>query len=241
VSGRADLSCEIGVPRGGRIVLPGAGAVRIAGRSVEELSQEIATLLEAREFLTDARVVVTVASRGIRKTFISGAVTQVRSVALPPESEMTLTQAIASCGGFSEEADRARVRIIRREDGASPRVLFVDAEAISKGETPSLDPVLAPGDTVYVPRREPVYVMGQVANQGAYQIPNSHPLTVAKAISLAGGLTPYARHSRVRVTRRASDGVEVFSVDVGDVLMGRLDADVVVRPGDIIYVPERIF
>ena len=162
VSGRADLSCEVSVPRGGKVVLPGAGAVHITGRSVEELSREIAALLEAREFLADARVVVTVASRGTRRAFVSGAVTQVRAVELPPESELTLTQAISSCGGFSEDADRAHVRIVRRESRAEPRTILVDAEAISRGETPALDPALVPGDTIYVPKREPVYVIGQV-------------------------------------------------------------------------------
>jgi len=241
VAGRADLSCEATVPRGGVVVLPGAGAVGITGRSAEELSREIATLLESREFLADARVAVTVVSRGTRRAFVSGAVAAVRAIDLPSESELTLTQAIASCGGFSEDADRAHVRIVRRTHGTEPRSILVDADAISRGETPALDPALLPGDTIYIPKREPVYVIGQVAKQGAIPVPVSHPLTVSKAISLAGGLTPFARHSRVRVTRRTPDGVKVFTVDVGDVLMGKLDADVALRAGDMVYVPERVF
>ena len=241
VAGRTDLSCEATVPRDGVAVLPGVGAVCITGRGAEELSREIAMLLESREFLADARVAVTVASRGARKAFVSGAVAVVRSIDLPPESELTLTQAIASCGGFSEDADRAHVRIVRREHGAVPRCIPVDADAISRGESPELDPALLPGDTIYVPKREPVYVIGQVAKQGAIPVPVSHPLTVSKAISLAGGLTPFARHSRVRVTRRTPEGVKVFTVDVGDVLMGRLDADMALTAGDMVYVPERVF
>lgn len=85
-------------------------------------------------------------------------------------------------------------------------------------------------------------MLGQVKEQGALAVPFEYPLTVAKAIALSGGFTPYARHSRVRVTRRTAEGIERLTVDAGAILAGGdLDADVELRSGDMVYVPERVF
>lgn len=239
---RADLSTQVMVPREGTVVLPGAGVVQAAGRGVEELARDVVELLAARERLRDARVVVSIVAYGSRKAFIFGARAGALAVDLPAERDTTLLQAIAASGGFAPDADRERVRITRRPSGRAPRVIAVDARAISAGDTPALDPVLRPGDVVHVPRREPVYVLGQVKRQGALPIPFEYPLTVSKAIALSEGFTPYARRNRVTVSRRTAKGVERFTVDAGAVLAGGdLDADLELEPGDMVYVPERIF
>lgn len=231
------------VPPEGVAVLPGTGGIRAAGRGVEELSREIALRLEEEERLIEPRVVVSVVSYGSRRAFLYGAIASARSVELPPEAAITLIQAVASCGGFGPDADRARVRVTRRGrrlQGAS--VTEVDARRIAEARAPELDPVLEPGDTVYVPRREPVYILGQVTRQGAIPVPFEYPLTVSKAVAVAGGFTPFARYSRVRVTRRTPEGVRRFTVNVGDILTGGdLDKDMELLPGDTVYVPERVF
>jgi polysaccharide export outer membrane protein len=242
VLGREDLSCQVRVPREGNVMLPGAGVVRVTGQGVEDLSARVAALLEANERLLKARVVVSVISYGVRRAFVYGAASEARAMDLPAETDITLTQAVASCGGFAPDADRARVRITRRKPGEEAQVIVVDASIIAEGETPELDPFLEPGDTVYVPRRQPVYVLGQVQKQGALPLPFEYPLTVSKAVALSGGFTPYARHGRVLVTRRTPAGVEKFSVDVGAILVaGELDKDLELAPGDTVYVPERVF
>ena len=243
VAGRPDLSCEVNVPREGKVMLPGAGVVRAGGRGIEELSAEIARLLDARERLLDARVLVSVVSYGVRRAFVYGAVAQARAVELPTEAEMTVTQAIASCGGFTGDGDRERVRITRRKaDGEPPHVMSVDTGKVADGVAPELDPVLEPGDTVFVPRREPVYVLGEVRQQGALQVPFEYPLTVSKAVAMSGGFTPYARHSRVSITRRSAGGVQKFAIDAGEILArGELGKDMELEPGDMVYVPERVF
>ena len=239
---RPDLSREVRVPRGGKVMLPGAGAVRVAGRGVEDLSCKVAQLLETKERLLDPRVIVSVVAHGVRRAFVDGAVANPQSVELPADTELTLTQAVANCGGFAPDANRAQVRITRREPGKEPHVIVVDTSKIAQGTSPELDTALESGDTIYVPRREPVYVLGQVTKQGALPVPFEYPLTVSKAVAMSGGFTPYARHSRVRVTRRTSRGVQTFHVDVGAILVGsKLDNDIELLPGDMVYVPERIF
>ncbi len=242
VSRRPDLSCQVRVPREGNVMLPGAGAVRAAGRGAEELAREVARLLEARERLLEARVTVAVLSYGVRRAFVEGAVARPQSVDLPAEAELTLTQAVASCGGFAPDADRAGVRVTQKKRGEEPRVVVVDASRIAQSASPELDLHIEAGDTVYVPRREPVYVLGQVNEQGALTVPFEYPLTVSKAVAMSGGFTPYARQARVRVTRRTARGAETFRVDVGAILVGGdLEDDIELLPGDMVYVPERVF
>jgi len=241
VAERPDLSTRVRIPLEGRIIIPGAGAVTAAGRGVEELSLEIARLLEVEARLVKPRVAVSVAGYGSRRAYVHGAVVTAHAVELPAECPLTLTQVVAASGGFRPEADRERVRITRRSGAGGARSFVVDAQKMAEGVSPEADPVLEPGDTVYVPMREPVYVMGQVKNAGAHAVPYGYPLTVSKAVALSGGLGTFARYTRVVVTRRAAKKTEVFSVNLGAVFEGKLDEDMELKPGDTVFVPERRF
>ncbi len=241
VAERPDLSTRVRIPLEGTIILPGAGSIEAAGHGVEELSSRIARRLQTEARLVDPRVAVSVVEYRPRRAFVYGEVTQAKAVELPAERPLTLTQAISSCGGFKAEADRERVRVTRRKGGGRPKVFEVDAQKIAEGSTPELDPVLEQGDTIYVPRREPVYILGEVESPGALPVPYGYPLTVSKAVSIAGGWGKYASYKRVKVSRRGKEGTEIFTVDLGAVVQGKLDEDMEVKPGDTIYVPQRIF
>ncbi len=241
VAERPDLSAEVRIPLEGTVVLPGAGTSEVAGRGVEELSGDIAERLRVEARLVDPLVAVSVVEYRSRRAFVYGEVARAQAVELPAERPLTLTQAISTCGGFRVEADRNHVRVTRRSGPAASRVFEVDCQKIAEGSEPELDPVLESGDTVYVPTREPVYVLGQVEKPGALPVPYGYTLTVSKAVSMSGGWSKYARYSRVIVTRRTAEGAEVFRVDLGEVVLGEPEKDMVVEPGDTIYVPQRVF
>lgn len=88
------------------------------------------------------------------------------------------------------------------------------------------------------------YVSKQISVLGAVARPGTFPvtpgMTAVQAISLAGGFTPLASRDQTRITRRADGQVVRFRVDVEDITTGRTP-DPPVRPGDMIFVPERIF
>lgn len=88
-----------------------------------------------------------------------------------------------------------------------------------------------------------VTVLGEVANPGPVNMPPTMDLTVTKALQMAGNTKPFANKRNVLVTRRAQDGslirTEVDIVEIGE--MGRIDKDVVLRPGDVVFVREVIF
>jgi polysaccharide biosynthesis/export protein len=96
----------------------------------------------------------------------------------------------------------------------------------------------------YAPRE--VSIQGQIRNAGRYALPVESTLTVVELVTKAGGITDIGKGSAVTVTRILPNGTKkVFTVDVDSVIRGRKDtkADdsaLLLQPGDIVYVPERL-
>mgnify|MGYP003592544787 CR=1 FL=1 len=80
-----------------------------------------------------------------------------------------------------------------------------------------------------------VSVFGQVNEAGSIDYRDG--LTVVQAVSLAGGLGAFAAPSRVKVTRRTGDRTVTFEVSLPAIVNGKAQ-DLVLRPGDIVFVPE---
>ncbi len=91
-----------------------------------------------------------------------------------------------------------------------------------------------------------VTVQGQVKNPQRVVMYAESTMTVLEAITKCGGFTDSAKGTEVRVTRVDVDGkVKVFVVDVDSLIKGKghassSDNSLLLQPGDIIYVPERI-
>jgi len=85
-----------------------------------------------------------------------------------------------------------------------------------------------------------VLMMGEVARPGPVNMTSTRDLTVTRGLMLAGGTTPLANKSKVKVTRREKDGsLKKFVVDIDKIgKEGRSDLDIVLKPGDVVYVPE---
>jgi polysaccharide biosynthesis/export protein len=96
----------------------------------------------------------------------------------------------------------------------------------------------------YAPRA--VTVDGSVKNPGPIPLPTESTLTVYQAIIRAGGFTDIAKGTAVTVTRILPDGTKkVFTIDVDSLIKGKgrtreQDDTLLLEPGDIIYVPERL-
>ena len=85
-----------------------------------------------------------------------------------------------------------------------------------------------------------VTVLGEVSNPGPVNMPSTMDLTVTKVLQLAGNTKPFANKRNVLVTRRDENGVltrkEVDIIEIGE--KGRIDKDMVLRPGDVVFVRE---
>jgi protein involved in polysaccharide export with SLBB domain len=88
------------------------------------------------------------------------------------------------------------------------------------------------------------YSSKRVNVMGAVQRPGSMPWTsgmgVLQAVSGAGGLTPLAAGNDTIVTRQEAGKRKRYRVSVRRISEGQ-ERDFLLRTGDIIFVPERIF
>lgn len=96
----------------------------------------------------------------------------------------------------------------------------------------------------YAPRE--VSIQGRIRNAGRYTLPIESTLTVVELVTKAGGIDDIGKGSAVTVTRILPDGTrKVFTVDVDSVIKAKKDrqsddATMLLQPGDIVYVPERL-
>lgn len=109
------------------------------------------------------------------------------------------------------------------------------------------DILLRPQVTLQVSEysKKEVSVLGQIGRQGKVELPpETSSLSIVDVVSAAGGFTRIARSDNVRVTRRNpdTDTDQVFFVNVESMISGNANATPFeILPGDIIFVPERLF
>jgi polysaccharide export outer membrane protein len=81
-----------------------------------------------------------------------------------------------------------------------------------------------------------VFVIGKVNKPGNFLL--SGPLDVMQALSLAGGVTPFASTNSIRVLRRAGDRLTSLPFHYRQVSNGRkLDQNILLQSGDTVVVP----
>ncbi|MFO0697954.1 MAG: polysaccharide biosynthesis/export family protein [Nitrospira sp.] len=81
-----------------------------------------------------------------------------------------------------------------------------------------------------------VYVVGRVNKPGEYMI--GHYTDVLQALSLAGGLTPFAGENDIKVMRRVRGEQHAIPFRYGDIRKGRdLEQNILLQRGDVVMVP----
>jgi len=90
--------------------------------------------------------------------------------------------------------------------------------------------------SVVKPLSYKVYVVGRVAKPGEFLV--GHYTDVLQALSLAGGLTPFAAENDIKVVRRVMGQQYTFPFRYGDVRKGNdLEQNIILQRGDVVMVP----
>jgi polysaccharide export outer membrane protein len=80
---------------------------------------------------------------------------------------------------------------------------------------------------------------------GEVRMPHTFPLArdtrLAEAIGLVHGETMFARTGKIRVVRSGGGETVVYLVNLNDIRRGNLSTNMMLVPGDIVYVPPNIF
>ena len=84
-----------------------------------------------------------------------------------------------------------------------------------------------------------VTVLGEVNRPGPVDVPSTMDLRVTRALQLAGGATNIADKRNIRVTRCDKDGKQIKTqvnlIEIGE--EGRPDKDMLLKAGDVVWVP----
>lgn len=140
-----DLDREVRVNNAGQVTLPLVGAIDAAGRTVDQLEQDIAARY-AQRFLQDPQVTVFVQEFASQRVTVGGSVEK-PGIYPMTSSRLTLLQALALAGGLDDVASTDNVLVFRTA-GSERQFARFDVEAIQRGEL--ADPELMGEDVVVV-------------------------------------------------------------------------------------------
>ena len=142
-----ELGVDVPVRADGMVSVSLIDDVQAEGLTPEELKEVITR--ELAEFISEPAVTVIVLQSNSRFVSVLGEVT--RESRVPLTRDLRVLEAIALAGGFGPFADRADVRIVRRNDDGTESEYRFDYGAYIRGRAPGTNIVLLPGDTIIVP------------------------------------------------------------------------------------------
>ena len=220
-----DLTTVARVSGEGTISFPLIGEIRVSGLTIPQISGRISELL-AGGYVVNPHVIVFIEEFRSKKTTVIGEVTKPGLYELPGQT--TLLELLSRAGGLTKDAgDKA---VIKRKTGQGEQSFSIDLRRlIEKGDT-SADMFLQDGDSIYVQKAGFFYVTGEVKKPDAYKCEEG--TTVLKAITMAGGFTDKAAEKRVKIKRK--EGGKENTLE-------RVGLDELIRPDDVIIVPESFF
>lgn len=179
-----------------------------------------------------------------RSIYVMGAVNAPGRYAF--DASMGFLDIISAADGPTNGADLRRIRVsLRGKRDADP--ILVDLALYMQTGDESLLPKLKPGDMIYVPDRdrewtdidvaETVRVIGAVGKPGRYRFDNR--MTILDLLAQAGGPRPDALQERIVVVNMGKE-VKAFHFDlVRFTRTGDYSRLPVLRPGDMVYVPDK--
>ena len=146
-----DMERELRVSQDHTIVMPLIGVVDVRNRTVREAELLIEDLYR-RDYLVNPQVNLTVVEYAQRTVNVFGAVNTPGAVAIPPERDFTLLDAVARSGGFSRLASRSKVSLTRTRPNGQTENFLINCDQLVSGDSANRW-LLQDGDVVFVPER----------------------------------------------------------------------------------------
>lgn len=213
-----DFRGRVVVQQDGMIQLPYVGSVKAVDKTLLQLGKEIADALDRGGYYVKPAIQVTVAQITSRYVTVLGEVGAPGLV--PVDRTYRASEMIARVGGIKPSG--AETFYLRREGGAE---ISLTMEQIARGGDDA-DPVVNPGDKIFVPEAPTFYIYGQVNSPGTFTIQNK--MSLRMALARAGGLTSLGSDKRITVMR---GGEELKKFNLNDPI----------QDDDVIVVGERFF
>lgn len=241
VFGRPQLTREaVRVDTRGMISMPLIEeAIQASCRTEASLAEHISA--QYLKYVRRPQVDVFIREFNSQPVAVVGAVTKPGRFQL--QRQVRLLELLTFSGGPTERAGRT-IQVAHAENSQR-------CEATSGGDETGLNtyelsdvlagraeanPVVRPGDVVSVLEADQVFVVGNVARPSS--IPMKEPLTVSRAIAMAGGVLPYSKIDRITIVRQPPGNApkQEMVVDLKAIQKKHAD-DIALQANDIIEVP----
>lgn len=237
-AGRPDLQARLVIGPDGRVTLPLAGELALAGMTRTEAAKTIETALST--YYQNLVVQVSVTKYTANRVLVLGAVERPGQVSF--EGQPTLLDALARAGMGQGPAARSsatipeRCAIYRGQD----KVIWVELKKLVDSGNGLADLRLRRDDIVYVPSAAESYVsvLGAVQHPGAIRLTGQS--TLASVLAEAGGFLDKAGNKPHIQIVDPESGVS-RTISFNDVLDPARSREIVLKAGQIIYVPQTGF
>jgi polysaccharide export outer membrane protein len=236
-AGRPDISGKHTIGPDGRITLPMAGAITLAGLSREQAAQAIDQAMS--KYYTNISCIVGVDKYGSNRVLVTGYVEHPGIMYF--DQTPTLLEAITRAGllqptGTGHTIDDPipeRVAIYRGNDEA----IWVDVKGLLGQGSAMADMRLRRNDTIFVPNDQDrfVSILGEVNHPGAIQL--KHNSTLPSMIAEAGGITEKAGNNPEIMIIDPATGTK-RPIRYKDLLTPTGALEVSLKPGEVVYIPR---
>ena len=235
-AGRPELTANPTIGPDGRITLPLAGDIMLAGLTRAQAAAAIQKSLTP--YYDNLTVQVSVTRYTSNRVLVLGAVSKPGQYAF--EGIPTLLGALTQAGfesGPDKVAEIPEECAIYR---GSQQVVWVELKKLIESGNTLADLRLRRDDVVYVPNMAErfVSVLGAVEHPGAVQLTTS--TTIASVLASTGGLANAAGNNpHIQIVNKTTGVSRVLKFN--DILKPGKANEIVLHPGDIIFVPKSGF